>query len=157
VSYSPSPAGLPLPAWGVAPRLRWLDRLVLSIAGSVLLGLLGTAAWLTPSPQGMGTHQQLGLPPCTIVQWYHIRCPSCGMTTSWARLLRGQIVAAFAANAGGALLALTALVCGPWLLASGLRGRWLIGPPREGLTLAVGLVIVVVTIAQWTVRISLGW
>ena len=157
MSYSPPPAGLPWQASAVAPRLRWLDRLVLALAGTVLLGLLVTAAWLTPNPQGMGTHQQLGLPPCTIVQWYGIRCPSCGMTTSWAHLLRGHVVAALRANAGGALLALTALACGPWLLASGLRGRWLIGPPREGLTLAIGLLIVVVTIAQWTLRLSLGW
>ena len=32
------------------------------------MGLLITAAWLTPNRRGMGTHQQLGLPACTIVQ-----------------------------------------------------------------------------------------
>ena len=61
------------------------------------------------------------------------------------------------ANAGGALLAMAAAVCGPWLVGSGLLGRWLIRPPREGLTLAIGLTIVLVTLTQWTVRISLGW
>lgn len=157
MSYSPPPAGLPLQAGPVVPRLRWLDRLVLAFAGCVLLGLLATAAWLTPSPQGIGTHQQLGLPPCTVVAWFGFPCPSCGMTTSWAHLLRGHVQDAFRANAGGALLALAAVACGPWLLASGLAGRWQIGPPREGLILAIGLVIVVVTIIQWTLRLSLGW
>jgi hypothetical protein len=119
--------------------------------------LLATAAWLTPNPQGLGTHRQLGLPPCTIVAWFGIRCPSCGMTTSWSHMLRGQVVAAMQANAGGALLAMVAIACGPWLVGSGLLGRWLIRPPREGVTLAIGLVIVIVTLTQWTLRISLGW
>jgi hypothetical protein len=72
-------------------------------------------------------------------------------------LLRGHVASAFPANAGGALLALAALVCGPWLVVSGVRGRWLIGPPRESVTLAVGLVIVAVTVIDWTMRISFGW
>jgi len=105
----------------------------------------------------MGTHQQLGLPPCTFVAWLGIRCPSCGMTTSWSHMLRGNVLGAMQANAGGALLALTAATCGPWLLGTGLVGRWLGGPPREWLTVAVGLTIVIVTLVQWTVRISLGW
>ena len=79
------------------------------------------------------------------------------MTTAWAHLLRGQVVLALQANAGGTLLALAAAACGPWLLASGVVGRWLVARPREGLTLAIGLLIVVVTITQWTLRLSLGW
>jgi hypothetical protein len=104
----------------------------------------------------MGTHEQLGLPPCTLVQWLGVRCPSCGMTTSWAHLTKGHMIAAFRANAGGALLALLAAVCGPWLVASGVRGRWLIAPPHELGTLAVGLAIVAVTVIDWTIRLSLG-
>jgi hypothetical protein len=130
---------------------------VIVLAGGVLLGLLVTAARLTPSPRGMGTHQQLGLPPCTIVALYGIPCPSCGMTTAWAHLLRGHVVSAVRSNAGGALLAVLAAACGPWLVGSGACGRWLIGPPRQELTLGVGLTIVVVTLTQWALRLSLGW
>jgi hypothetical protein len=78
------------------------------------------------------------------------------MTTAWAHMLRGNALAAFRANAGGALLAVSAAACGPWLLVSGVRGRWLVGPPHELATLAVGLAIVAVTIIDWTVRLSLG-
>jgi hypothetical protein len=123
----------------------------------MLVMLLAVAAWLTPSPRGMGTHQQLGLPPCTIVYLYRVRCPSCGMTTSWSNLMHGRPVAALRANAGGVLLALAALAMGPWLLASGLAGRWLGQPLRETLVLAAGLLIVTVTLADWTLRLSLGW
>jgi hypothetical protein len=130
---------------------------VLAAAGCILLGLVATAAWLTPSSTGMGTHQQLGLPPCTVVAWFGLRCPSCGMTTSWSRLLRGRVGAAMAANAGGTLLAIAAIAGGPWLVGSSLAGRWLGGVPREGWVLAFGILVVTVTLVQWTVRISLGW
>jgi hypothetical protein len=105
----------------------------------------------------MGTHQQLGLPPCTSVQWFGIRCPSCGMTTSWSHLVRGNVLSAFRVNAGGALLGAAALVCSPWLLVSAARGRWLMAPPHEGVTLAVGLTIVTVTVIDWALRVSFGW
>src|SRR5262245_60638464 len=151
MSYCSAPTASPFARW------RWYERLLPVSAGGVLVGLLATAACLAPNPQGMGTHRQLGLPPCTVVAWLGIRCPSCGMTTAWAHMLRGHVLSALQANAGGALLAMAAAVCGPWLVGSGLLGRWLIGPPHEGLTLAIGLTIVLVTLTQWTVRISLGW
>ncbi|HEX5104544.1 MAG TPA: DUF2752 domain-containing protein [Pirellulaceae bacterium] len=101
----------------------------------------------------MGTHKQLGLPDCTIVQWFGMRCPSCGMTTSWSHMMRGHVISSFQANAGGALLALTALACGPWLIVSGCRGRWTCTQPHEGTTLLIGVTIIVVTLADWTLRV----
>ena len=154
-SYPPPPARVAFSPG--AQMLRLPERLVIVVAGGLLLALLLTAAWLTPSPRGMGTHQQLGLPPCTLVQFLGIRCPSCGMTTSWAHLVRGHAWAAFRANAGGALLGVAAVVCGPWLVVSGIRGRWCGGPPNEWLTLLVGFTIMGVTLIDWAVRLSLGW
>jgi hypothetical protein len=122
--------------------------------GGVLIALLATAALLQPNAAGMGTHRQLGLPPCTLVALTGIRCPSCGMTTSWSRLVRGNVVGAVRANSGGAMLALAAIAGGPWLLASGLRGRWLGGPPRETILLGIALAIVAVTLADWCLRLT---
>ena len=127
--------------------------MVLAGAGAILVGLLVTAACLKPSSRGYGTHQGLGLPPCTIVQWYGMRCPSCGMTTSWAHMTRGQVFQAVRANAGGALLAILAATVGPWILLSGLAGRWLGGPPRESITIVVGLAVVVTTLIDWSLRL----
>ncbi len=159
MDYPPAPAvpatGIPLRSVPGGRLLVW-QRLVLGVTGGVLLGLLATAACLTPSTRGYGTHQGLGLPPCTIVQWYGIRCPSCGMTTSWAHMTRGHVVQAVQSNAGGALLALVAALLGPWLLTSGLLGCWLGGPPRETLTIAVGLAVIVVTLVDWSYRLTWG-
>jgi len=157
MSYSSSPAGLAIEPRACAPRWRWSQRVIAVAAGSVLVALLVTAAWLRPSSAGLGTHQQLGLPPCTVLDWFGIRCPSCGMTTSWAHMVRGHLLAALRANAGGALLAVAAAGVGPWLVGSGVCGRWLIGRPAEGIVLTVGLTIIVVTLIQWTMRVSLGW
>jgi hypothetical protein len=152
VNYPPAPA-CPEPGFS----LRWWQRTVLAAAGLALIGLLATAAWLRPASRGYGTHQQLGLPPCTLQAWYGFRCPSCGMTTSWSHMMRGQVVSAVRVNSGGALLAVVAAVCGPWMLASGVCGRWLWGPPREGPTLAVGLAIIATTLIDWSVRLTWGW
>jgi uncharacterized protein DUF2752 len=158
--HYPSPPSLP-EAVRAPPGhpwvLLWYERAALLVAGGVLVTLLGIAAWLEPSPLGLGTHQQLGLPPCTMRFLFHIRCPSCGMTTSWAHLMEGNLLGSLKANAGGTLLGLTALLSGPWLVASGLRGRWLWGPPHELAVLAVAAAVVLVTLADWCLRLAMGW
>lgn len=115
---------------------------------------LGIATRLTPSPLGMGTHMQLGLQPCSLVQFAGIRCPACGMTTSWAYMVHGQVVKAVQTNAGGALLAVIAAAVGPWLIGSGWRGRWIFGPPHETATLCVALAVVLVTLIDWIIRLQ---
>jgi Protein of unknown function (DUF2752) len=134
--------------------LKWYERLPLVLVGIGLVALLGVSARLTPSPAGLGTHHQLGLPECSVRQFVGIRCPSCGMTTSWAHLVRGQVVAAVKANSGGALLAIVAFAAGPWMLLCGVRGRWLFRPPNEWAVVGVGLAVVVITVIDWIIRLN---
>lgn len=82
-----------------------------------VIGLLVTASRLQPSPSGLGTHHQLGLPPCSIRLLFGIRCPACGMTTSWAHFANGNVIAAAQSNLGGLMLAVYSLGC----VAIGLR------------------------------------
>src|SRR3954466_2501001 len=126
MSYAPPPADLSRFAPAAAPRLGGIARVTVGGAGVMLLGLLITAARLTPDPRGLGTHRQLGLPPCTVVAWFGVRCPSCGMTTAWAHMVRGQLASAVRANCGGALLALAAIAAGPLLIGSAMVGRWIV-------------------------------
>ena len=53
---------------------------LIMMSGSVL----GMAAWLQPALEGHGTHQQLGLRPCTFLSITGYPCPMCGATTTFA-------------------------------------------------------------------------
>jgi len=129
---------------------------VLAAVGAGLLLLLAVAGVLEPDPRGFGTHQRLGLPPCTFQQFTGHRCPSCGMTTAWAHLVRGRIVAAWGDNAGGALLGLASLWLAPWALISGWRGRWLVRPIEPRLVIVAVWLWLAVTLIDWGVRFFLA-
>jgi hypothetical protein len=83
-------------------------------------GTTGFAAFLSPDPHLHGTHQQLGLPPCPSVIFFHRPCPGCGLTTSFTAFVHGHWAQAFQAHAFGpalyALFTISALTCGwHWL------------------------------------------
>jgi hypothetical protein len=129
---------------------------LLSAAAVALMGLLALAVWLEPSPTGIGTHQQLGLPPCTFRVLFGRPCPTCGMTTSWAYLVRGNVVGAFRANAGGVLLGILALAAAPWLLGSAWRGSWIGVSPNGSAAACIATTILAVTLIEWIVRLWSG-
>jgi hypothetical protein len=127
-------------------------RLLAAVLGLGLLAPLAVAGYLEPDSQGHGTHQRLGLPPCTVYVLFGVRCPTCGMTTSWAHLVRGQVGGAFRANVGGALLGLLAVIGVPWLLVSAARGRWLGWVPDADVGAWIAAAVTLVTLADWAVR-----
>ena len=97
---SGEPASLPL-----------VKRLFALLIAFGCLTPLILAAYLPPSPDGLGTHTQLGLAEC---HWYRttgLPCPSCGMTTSWAWFARGNLVASLYIQPMGTVLALIAAGC----------------------------------------------
>ncbi|MFN0054574.1 MAG: DUF2752 domain-containing protein [Planctomycetales bacterium] len=122
----------------------------------LLLGGFALAGSLEPDPRGFGTHQRLGLPPCTFRVLCDIPCPSCGMTTSFAYLTRGQFAQAIHANIGGTLLALVCAAQIPWCWLSAWRGRMVgIAHPTNSL-LAVVLTVAAVSTVNWVWQISKG-
>lgn len=128
-------------------------RAALILFGSALTGLLLLARTLTPDQRGLGTHEQLHLPPCSFRQVFGVPCPSCGMTTSWAYLARGNLRAAWAVNAGGTVLGLLAVFAAPWALLSALRGRWLVPPPSGRTTVMWLAAIWLLIIVDWIIRL----
>ncbi|MCC6511532.1 MAG: DUF2752 domain-containing protein, partial [Pirellulaceae bacterium] len=126
-------------------RSRW--GAAIAVAG--VLALLGVARQLEPSPLGFGTHQQLGLPPCTSMLLWDMRCPACGMTTSWSYAVRGRWLDAWRSNAGGALLVAIALVFVPLGCYFVVRGYW----SRHGwLSFSLALCLTValmLAVGQW--------
>jgi hypothetical protein len=83
------------------------------LAGAV--AVFTVSASLTPDRHHLGTHQQLGLPPCSFVFVTGLPCPTCGMTTAFAHTVRGQFLAAIRVQAAGFLLAIA--TAGAGLLA----------------------------------------
>jgi hypothetical protein len=132
------------------------QRVLSAAVGAGLVVLLAVAVILRPSERGYGTHQQLGLPPCTFQWMFGRRCPSCGMTTAWAWMVRGDVVSAAKANVGGTLLATAAVIAAPWLLVSAARGRWVVTPPRDGVLAAAAIVVVVITLVDWGLRLAMS-
>ncbi|QDS96647.1 hypothetical protein FF011L_54590 [Roseimaritima multifibrata] len=130
----------------------WFLRLVWLVFVIGLAGLLVTAWRLQPNPTGMGTHQQLGLPPCSIVVLWGVRCPACGMTTSWAYFTDGHWWTSWCTNPGGFLFAVIATVAVPWLAYLAVTGK---RGPNWSLPLLAGVLIVglAVTLGDWAIRL----
>ncbi|MGB4708591.1 MAG: DUF2752 domain-containing protein [Fuerstiella sp.] len=131
-------------------------RVERSLFGLLALGLLGVfaiAIALKPDPRGFGTHQQLGLPPCTFQSLTGHDCPHCGMTTSFANFVRGDFGAAWNANPVGIPLAVICAVCIPWWALVAVTGRWFFTkePLRWLVFGAIGYVSLAVIV--WVARV----
>ncbi len=95
--------------------------------------LVATAAMLTPEQGGYGTHEQLGLPPCSTLARTGYPCPTCGLTTAVSAAAHGRVATAVRAQPFGLIIfaavvllgiaATTELVSGRNVL-SRLRPRW---------------------------------
>lgn len=128
------------------------QRMSACVLGCALIGLLLVAGWLKPSSTGQGTHQQLGLPPCTFIMLFNVPCPTCGMTTSWSHFMRGDFVASWNANPGGLCLAILSASAGIWGFFVAIRGKYVrFLPSRIGW--AIALVITAITLVDWAFRI----
>ena len=79
-------------------------------------GALTAAAMFRPDPRGLGTHEQLGFPPCSFHRLTGVPCPGCGMTTAFAHTVRLQFAQALRANLFGTLLCVSASAFGVFSL-----------------------------------------
>ena len=66
--------------------------------------IIAISRFLEPSVRGIGTHEQLGLPPCPFFHLTGIPCPGCGLTTSFAHAARLNFYEALVAQPFGLLL-----------------------------------------------------
>jgi hypothetical protein len=138
------------------PNTARIVRLSLLMIGALLAGVFAVAFYLNPydadgTPRTMSTHTQLGMPPCNFVVMTGKPCPACGMTTSFALLVRGDLAASLRANWAGTLVAVLWALTMVWAVASGIKGRPLFIPRGKGelvLTISVGLVLVLM-LMRW--------
>ncbi len=115
--------------------------------------VFGIAVWLKPDPRGFGTHQQLGLPPCTFRSLTGTNCPHCGLTTSFSWFVRGQLFKSIKANPAGVILASASLIVLIWTIVVSVRGRFVISH-EPGRDLLVGFGIwMLLSIVIWLCRL----
>ncbi|MBN9519135.1 DUF2752 domain-containing protein [bacterium] len=151
------PAPLPI-AVPVRPgnRLKWGVRVGLVAVAVSLASVFGVAAYLNPyGPDGaartMATHTQLGLPQCNMVALTGHPCPTCGMTTSFALLVRGDVRASLNANWVGTVLAVGWAGLLVWAVACLIAGRlWFIRPGRGEAAATAGVALfLVLALGRW--------
>jgi hypothetical protein len=104
-------------------RLGWAGRLLALAIGLLCLAVLAVGLHLTPSPAGVGSHERLGLAPCSFIGRTGLPCPSCGMTTSFSHFARGQWLASLYVQPMGMALAAASAVTFWAGLYIGLTGR----------------------------------
>jgi Protein of unknown function (DUF2752) len=110
-------------------RLTLKVRIGLVVIGLALIAVFVTATRVRPYDSDgnalkMGSHQTIGMPACNFREWFETPCPSCGMTTSFALLVRGDVWNSLKANWVGTMLALVWAGLIPWTIWSSLKGRY---------------------------------
>lgn len=154
--YTTAPVMTPSPLTTENLPLSRAEQATLALASLIGLTLLLLAVWLQPHPNGFGTHQQLGLPPCTIQFWFDLPCPSCGGTTAFAHFVRGEWGLAIRANAASFLFAGLCAVGVPWSWASVWRRRYLGVRDIVLVLLVILTTLFMVAASQWVARL-MGW
>jgi hypothetical protein len=146
----------------VVPLLRpWVRGTLVGLA-LALSGVFAVAIWLNPynddgSPRTMATHRQMHLPPCTFYATTGLPCPSCGMTTSFALLMHGDVLNSLRANAVGTLLAVFCLMLIPWCLASAVRRQTLFLRSLERTLTFVVLAFLSLMLLRWMIVLAWAW
>jgi hypothetical protein len=145
----------------VIPVLHGWVRCSLVVIALVLVGVFAIAVCLDPYRGGEvwrdGTHQQLGLPACNFKYLTGKPCPSCGMTTSFALLMRGDLWNSVQANFVGTLLALVLLAFIPWGILCAVRGRLYVIHSIEWTLMRLVVIFLVLMLLRWGIVLWLTW
>lgn len=140
-------------------RLALWVRLILLGVVAGLVTVFGIALRLDPyrpdgTPRLVATHRQLGMPPCTFLEVTGKPCPACGMTTSFALLVRGDLASSMRANWVGTLLAGLWLAVIPWGVATAVRARPLFVRSIERASIALVVVVLGLMMVRWAVVLA---
>ncbi len=135
------------------PRAGLAERLIAGYISACATAALALGTWVRPDPRGFGSHEQLYHIPCGFRAAFGIPCPTCGMTTSFAYMMRLEVVKAFFAQPFGILvfgITVGAALGGAVVLVSGISARRRLERlPWLKLLSAAGLLLA----ASWLVEI----
>jgi len=99
----------------IRERGHWTRLLPHVLALAFVSAVFALGLHLRPSPDLMGTHQQLGFPPCSFRAIFGLPCPGCGGTTAVCYMLHGRPMMALKSSLFGSAVFLALL--GTWILS----------------------------------------
>jgi hypothetical protein len=146
------------------PVMAWWVRGLLLFITTGISAVFVIAVLLNPynedgTARRMATHTTppLNLQQCTFYQMTKLPCPSCGMTTSFALFIRGDILNSLRANCVGTLLAAFCLALVPWSLASVWLRRPLFVVAIEPVLIRLLVAFLVLLLLRWAVVLTWIW
>ncbi|MGB2988156.1 MAG: DUF2752 domain-containing protein [Phycisphaerae bacterium] len=140
----------------VAARKPAAARAIAIVVFAGCVALLSVAAWLTPDTRGLGTHEQFGHPPCTVVLLTGYPCPTCGMTTAFAHAVRGELLSAFHAQPAGFAMALATILAACVSLSVVFTGKvWAVNWYRVS-PARVTLAFLLLILGGWFYKLAVG-
>lgn len=158
---SPRPDSVQAPRLGSGQAAAWprsssSERLTQVSVALGLWGVVLVSALLVPSADGLGTHEQLGMQPCTFYQATGRPCPGCGLTTAFSLMAHGRVIEAAVVQPFGALLFTLAAAGAMGASALAVAGRsWMPVLYSEKLPLVLyGLIFI--WLASWCYKLIYG-
>jgi hypothetical protein len=119
-----------------------------------LTSVLLLAFLLKPDPRGLGTHEQLFLRPCNFYATTGLPCPSCGMTTAFAHMARGQVIEALFAQPLGAIGFVICVFMLPVAIIGAVSGKNYFATAARLPWRKLGWLLVAMTVAAWVFKIA---
>ncbi len=104
-------------------RTELMKRIGAAAGLAGIIGAFALALALKPDPRGMGTHQQLGMPPCTMYMLIGLPCPTCGLTTAFAHVVRLQVLDAIRVQPFCVVILVIMLLSAAWYAATIVSGN----------------------------------
>lgn len=147
-----------LSAGGAGERSQEHWILLFGSLGALLI-FVALALWIHPDPRGFGTHEQLGLPACRMIDWTGIPCPGCGVTTSVALFAHGHFREAFHNQPLGFLVGFAIPLCAAWTSTRHLSGRDLVRDLQILRVKPFVILLFVAVLLPWLYKIAVvkGW
>lgn len=129
-----------------SPAGKWVDRLSAALLVALAIVFVALLASVDPDPRGHGTHEQLGMQPCSWPEVYGKPCPTCGVTTAATLLVHLRPIDAVATQPFGAFLAAIGLIVAGIAAWSLVRGESFVAriallPYGTVLAVALGLLL----------------
>jgi hypothetical protein len=132
-----------------------MTRLVHACAAGGLLLALFLSFMLHPDPRGLGTHEQVFLPPCNFYSLTGLPCPFCGTTTAFTHMAQGELREAFFAQPLGAIGFVLCVVFVPIMIGAAISGKNAIGAltrlPWNKLSWILGACV----LASWLFKLAM--